>query len=197
MLHRVARETELVLAILGKKPGPLTGRVRELALEYNGVRNIPRSVIPQRFLTLAQIRAATELGELYATRETLTPKIFNSPGLFYDEFGPRLSKLDKEEFHAILLNQKYGLIKDVCVSVGSLTQSIVHPREVFKPAILHSAAGIVLMHNHPSGDPSPSSEDIRLTSRLREVGDLHGIKVVDHVIIGSGRFISLRDMENW
>jgi DNA repair protein RadC len=78
-----------------------------------------------------------------------------------------------------------------CVSVGSLNQSIVHPREVFKTALISNAAALVLIHNHPSGDPSPSSEDIAITRRLKEAGDLLGIKVVDHVIVGTDGMVSL------
>lgn len=78
-----------------------------------------------------------------------------------------------------------------CVSVGSLNQSIVHPREVFKTALISNAAALVLIHNHPSGDPSPSSEDIAITRRLKEAGDLLGVKVVDHVIVGTDGMVSL------
>jgi DNA repair protein RadC len=91
----------------------------------------------------------------------------------------------KESFIALHLDGKNRIICVDIVSVGSLNQSIVHPREVFKTALLSSATAIILMHNHPSGDPSPSSEDLEVTRRLREVGDLLGIKVLDHIIIGS------------
>lgn len=77
-----------------------------------------------------------------------------------------------------------------CVSVGSLNQSIVHPREVFKTALVSSAAALVLVHNHPSGDASPSSEDIAITRRLKEAGELLGIKVLDHVIVGDKEYVS-------
>ncbi len=79
------------------------------------------------------------------------------------------------------------------ISEGSLTSSIVHPREVFNPVIRESAAGIILVHNHPSGDPAPSKEDREITKRLKEVGELVGVKVLDHVIIGNGRYMSFAD----
>jgi DNA repair protein RadC len=78
------------------------------------------------------------------------------------------------------------------VSVGGLASSLVHPREVFKPAIKRSAASVILIHNHPSGDPTPSAEDVNITKRLIESGKLLGIEVLDHIIIGDGRYVSLK-----
>jgi len=91
-----------------------------------------------------------------------------------------------------LLNQKNGIIGINTVSVGNLSSSIVHPREVFKPAIVAGAASIIVAHNHPSGDPTPSSNDIYVTTRLKEAGDILGIAVLDHVIIGDGCYVSLK-----
>ena len=91
----------------------------------------------------------------------------------------------------LLLDTKHRPIGVNIVSVGSLTASIVHPREVFKPAILESAASLILLHNHPSGDPTPSREDLRLTRQLVECAELLDMRIHDHVIIGRGRFISL------
>ena len=93
----------------------------------------------------------------------------------------------------ILLDGKNRPIKDVRVSEGTLTASLVHPREVFVPVIEESAAAIVLVHNHPSGDPTPSAEDIAITQRLREVGEIMGVRVLDHVVIGDGRYVSFAD----
>jgi len=81
--------------------------------------------------------------------------------------------------------------------VGTLTSSLVHPREVFKPAILGNAAALILLHNHPSGDPAPSAEDLHLTRRLREVGEVFDIKVLDHIIVGAGRYVSFVDDGYW
>jgi DNA repair protein RadC len=85
------------------------------------------------------------------------------------------------------------LLRDCVVSEGTLSASLVHPREVFKPAILESAASVVLLHNHPSGDPTPSREDVRLTRQLVECAKLLGLRVHDHLVIGRGRFISLAE----
>ncbi|MFQ6105661.1 MAG: RadC family protein, partial [Candidatus Hydrothermarchaeaceae archaeon] len=107
--------------------------------------------------------------------------------------GPKLRNLKKEHFLALHLNTKNALLKEETVSVGSLTANIIHPRELFKTAVLESAASVILAHNHPSGDPSPSKDDIALTKRLAKAGELLGILLLDHVIIGDGKFISMKE----
>ena len=100
---------------------------------------------------------------------------------------------DREQFVVALLTVRHRLIGLHTVSVGCLTSSLVHPREVFKPAILGSAAALLIAHNHPSGDPEPSAEDVALTRRLASAGTLLGIEILDHLIVGeSGRFVSLK-----
>jgi len=115
----------------------------------------------------------------------LSPKIrYTSPTQIFDTFS-FLEHETKEYFIALHLDGKNRILCcDIC-SIGSLNQSIVHPREVFKTALLSSAAALLLIHNHPTGDPTPSTEDLEVTRRLREAGDLIGIKVLDHIIIGS------------
>ena len=110
-------------------------------------------------------------------------------------FAPRVRGLDREHFWALALNTKNRLLRTVEVSVGSLNASIVHPRELFKDAVRASAASVVVVHNHPSGDPTPSGADIQLTRRLVKAGDVLGIEVLDHVVIGDGgEYSSLRDL---
>jgi DNA repair protein RadC len=106
-----------------------------------------------------------------------------------------LADVDREHFVVVLLNRKNQVIGVNTVAVGSLTAAVVHPREVLKPAVLANAAAIILVHNHPSGDPSPSTEDQQLTTRLVQAGRILGITVLDHVIIGDGteRFYSFAD----
>jgi DNA repair protein RadC len=99
----------------------------------------------------------------------------------------------EERFGVVMLDAKLRLIRAETLSVGSLDTSIAHPREIFRAATLASAASIALFHNHPSGDPTPSSDDVLLTTRLVAAGELMGIEVVDHVILGSGRWFSFRD----
>lgn len=115
----------------------------------------------------------------------------------YAHFRERLAAEPREHFYAVLLDNKNRKLKEVCVSVGTLTGSLVVPRDVYLPAIRESAAAVIFVHNHPSGDPTPSKEDIDITRRLREVGDLIGIRVLDHVIIGQGRYVSFVDDGYW
>jgi DNA repair protein RadC len=106
-----------------------------------------------------------------------------------------LTRARKEHFVVLLLNARHELQGRETVSIGSLNASIVHPREVFLPAIVHSAASVVLVHNHPSGDPEPSEEDLSITRRLVQVGDLVGIGVLDHVIVAERGVVSFRSRQ--
>jgi DNA repair protein RadC len=117
---------------------------------------------------------------------------YTSPRQVYEMFSD-LRLETKEHFIALHLDGKNRIVCFDRVSVGSLNQSIVHPREVFKGAILSSAAAIILMHNHPTGDPTPSQEDLAITRRLAEVGELVGIRVLDHIIVGDGEFLSFAE----
>lgn len=141
----------------------------------------------------AQLKAAVELG----TRALAVPlsrgtRVSSSADV-YRAYHPGLRDLRHELFTIVLLDAKHAVLRDVTVSEGSLTMSIVHPREVFAPAIRESAAAILLLHNHPSGDPEPSAEDRELTARLEAVGGMLGIPVLDHVVIGDGRYVSFAD----
>ncbi len=105
----------------------------------------------------------------------------------------RLRHLDREHFCTVLLNTRHEVLETVGVAVGGLDSAQIHPREVFKDAIRRSAAALILVHNHPSGDPEPSGDDLRITGRLEQAGRVVGIEVLDHVIVGDGRFVSLRE----
>lgn len=111
----------------------------------------------------------------------------------FELFRGLLRTADREHFAVALMNAKMEVIGVNVVSVGNLTQSLVHPRETFKAAILANASSVILAHNHPSGDPSPSDEDRRITARLRRAGDLLGIAVADHIVLGEGRYYSFAD----
>jgi DNA repair protein RadC len=141
------------------------------------------------------IKAALELGKRLAGQPVQRYLKVTSPRDLVNFFQPRLQYLRKEVFKAVLLDTKHQMLKDVTVSEGSLSASLVHPREAFLPAIKESAAAVIFLHNHPSGDPTPSTEDKELTLRLAEVGQLVGISVLDHIIIGAGSpgYISFRD----
>jgi len=116
-----------------------------------------------------------------------------SPLAVYNSVKHEMIPLQKEEFRIILLNSKYKKVDIKTISVGSLNASIVHPREVFREAILAAACAIILVHNHPSGDPSPSKEDSFITKRLCDAGDLLGIAVLDHIIVGSNDYYSFKE----
>jgi DNA repair protein RadC len=106
---------------------------------------------------------------------------------------PFFDGLDREHFMVVALDAKHAVIGVNTVSIGSVTLSIVHPREVFKPVILMNACAVLLAHNHPSGDPTPSQEDHALTRRLKDAGELLGIAVLDHLVLGDGRYYSFAD----
>jgi DNA repair protein RadC len=141
----------------------------------------------------ARLAAAFELTRRLRARTPGARTPLGSPAEVYAAFGPLMEDLKREVFRVALLDAQNGLVRDVIVSEGTLSASLVHPREVFKPAILESAASVILLHNHPSGDPTPSREDIRLTRQLVECARLLDLRVHDHVVIGRGRFISLAE----
>lgn len=132
------------------------------------------------------IKAAFDLGKRLSG-ETPQRKIkISAPRDVVQYYRPHLQHLRKEVFKSILLDTKHQILKEVTISEGSLSSSLVHPREAFLPAIKESAAAVIFLHNHPSGDPTPSAEDKELTRRLADVGHLVGITVLDHIIIGVG-----------
>ena len=141
----------------------------------------------------AQIKAAFEIGRRMLSGGSVSKILFRSSEDVVNYYIPLMKNMKKEIFKSVLLNNKNKIIRDVNVSEGILTASLVHPREVFNPAIKESAASIILVHNHPSGDPSPSQEDIEITQRLVKSGEIVGIKVLDHIIIGDGRHFSFLD----
>ena len=131
-----------------------------------------------------QLAAAFGLASRLA-KESLSKQKIDSPELVYALLGPSMRALSKESLQIILLDTKLQLIRFEEISLGSINESIAHPRDIFRPAILFSAYAVILVHNHPSGDPSPSDADRRITHRLNEVATLLQIKFFDHVIIGS------------
>lgn len=139
------------------------------------------------------IHAALELGRRLSAegREEGTP--VRSPRDVHRAFAPRLEDLPVEEFHVAILDAQHRLERDVTVTRGLLNSSLVHPREVFREAIAERAAAIILVHNHPSGDPTPSADDRLVTEQLVAAGRLLDIPVHDHVIIGRGRYASFAE----
>ncbi|MBT0663994.1 DNA repair protein RadC [Geobacter pelophilus] len=141
----------------------------------------------------ASIKAALELAGRCSSESLSSGDRYTAPSQIFQHFQNRFKNRKKEHVVALLLDGKNRIIREVPISEGSLNQSIIHPREVFNPAVRDSAAAIILVHNHPTGDPTPSREDLELTRRLKEAGELMGIRVLDHVIIGDKNYVSLAD----
>ena len=141
----------------------------------------------------ARVAAALELGRRMAAENSHERGRVQGPGDVYDRCAPDLRDRVQEEFHVLLLNTQHAVTRDVLITRGTLDTSVVHPREVFRQAIVESAASLILVHNHPSGDPTPSAEDREVTGQLVLAGELLGIPVLDHVVIGDGRFVSFRE----
>lgn len=140
-----------------------------------------------------QIMASFELGKRLAQTGPGTPVAVRSPQDVAELFMEELRYLPKEHFVCLYLNSKNHVIGRETLSVGTLNASLVHPREVFRSAIQKNCANIICAHNHPSGDPSPSPEDIHMTRRLAEAGKIVGVELLDHIIIGDNRFVSLKE----
>lgn len=141
----------------------------------------------------AQIKAAFEMASrLDGYSEAGDKPLVKTPEDVAGLVKSRLKGKKKEHFLALLLDTRNQLIKVAEISIGSLDTSIVHPREVFKEAIAASAASVIFAHNHPSGDPAASEDDVKLTKRLAEAGDIVGIDVLDHIIIGDKKYLSLK-----
>jgi DNA repair protein RadC len=145
------------------------------------------------FAGACRLVAAFELGKRFARDTRSNGGTIKTPRDIARLFIDEMMHYDREHFKAALLNTKNQLLKVVTVSIGSLNASIVHPREILKPAISTSAASIILVHNHPTGDPTPSKEDIDFTNRFAKCGELIGIELLDHVIIGAGTYRSLKE----
>jgi len=174
-------------ALLAEHPIP-DGLWRVCAEDLVALDGIGPAAAARVLACLEMSRRAT------AWRSSRRPTI-STPEDVVDLCAPQLRGLDREHFWALTLNTKNRLLRMVEVSVGSLNASIVHPRELFKDAVRVSAASVVIVHNHPSGDPTPSGADIQLTRRLVKAGDVLGIEVLDHVVIGDGgEHSSLRDL---
>jgi len=171
----------------------------ELLLKFGNLAGIERAGIKELCAVpgigpakAAEIKAAIELGRRHQ-KPSLAGASFCSSGDVAAYYRPRMKDLKQEIFRCALLDTKNKIIREEVVSVGSLSASIVHPRDTFKAAIRESAAAVIFIHNHPSGDTKPSQEDILLTRRLVQAGEVLGIQVLDHIIIGDGEHFSFRD----
>jgi DNA repair protein RadC len=173
---------------------------QELLTKFGNIKAISQATIEELsqikgigLAKAAQIKACFELGR----REDLEPEMISfdikNPEAVVKAIRTSIKEKAKEHFKLILLNPRNKIIGISTISIGTLNASLVHPREVFKDAIVHSAASVVLAHNHPSGDPEPSEDDIKITKKLVESGKILGIEVLDHIIIGKGGFLSFKE----
>jgi DNA repair protein RadC len=141
----------------------------------------------------SRIAAALELGRRLQEDGRGERVRIRAPADVYRYYAPRLADLPAEEFHVLALDTQSGVLRDLLVTRGLLNASLVHPREVFRGAIAEAAAGIIVVHNHPSGDPTPSADDRAATRQLVEAGRVLDVPVYDHVVIGAGRYVSFAE----
>jgi DNA repair protein RadC len=171
----------------------LLARCRGLAgLARTGARELAeiRGIGPAKS---ASLLAAIELSRRLATRRLTAGSAIRGPDDVYRHFHPVLRDAVHERFVVVLLDGRHRVLRHEVVSQGTLTASLVHPREVFRPALREGAAALVLVHNHPSGDPTPSREDREVTERLARAGELLGVRILDHVIVAERGYCSLRE----
>ncbi len=140
-----------------------------------------------------RLACAFELGRRAGSAERPSAPACHSAEAVHAVVAEELAGRERERFLVLLLDGKHRLQRVEQVSEGTLTTSLVHPREVFRAAIREAAAAVIAVHNHPSGDPEPSAEDLEVTRRLRRAGCLLGIPLLDHVVVGGGRYVSLRE----
>jgi DNA repair protein RadC len=193
---------ELLALIIGRgvsKKSVMT-IAQELLIKFGNIKAISEATIEELsqikgigFAKAVQIKACFELGK----RKDLEPEFkdfdIKDPQSVIKAIRASIKDKAKEHFKLILLNARNKILGISTISIGSLNASIVHPREVFKDAILHNAYSVVLAHNHPSGDPEPSENDIKMTKKLVESGKILGIEVIDHIIIGKNEFCSFKE----
>jgi len=169
-------------------------RLQSAGLHELAARSLPELVAERGIggAKAARVLAALELGARVASQSGRNAPLLRTPEAAAGHLLPRYATRPVETFGLLALDVRHRLRREAVISVGCLTSSLVHPREVFQEAVLARAAAIVLFHNHPSGDPEPSADDLALTRRLAAAGSLMGIEVLDHLVLGAGRYVSLR-----
>lgn len=198
-------DSELVAILIGSGSGSKNALdlARELLVKFGSLAGLETASVDEIRKTrgIGEVKAITikaglEMGRRFSASSgqmTSVPiRVSEDAAKIY---MPQMKNMKKETFRVALLNSKNRIMKTVTISEGGLASAIVEPREVFNPAIRESASGVILLHNHPSGDPDPSDDDINLTRRLTAAGKLMNIKVLDHIIIGDGRYYSFADHE--
>jgi DNA repair protein RadC len=181
------REGVSAIDVAGSLLRSADGSLRRLAVASPAQISAVQGIGPA---VAARISAALELGRRLAREGPLERTRIRGPRDVYELSAPGMRDLSQEEFRVLLLNTQHAVVREIPVTRGTLDASIVHPREVFRAAIAESAAAMILVHNHPSGDPTPSPEDRQVTRQLAEAGRVLGIPVLDHVVVGDGRYVS-------
>ncbi len=181
------RTASEVAAILLERHGGLVGLAAAGEREFSAAAGVGPA-------KSASLRACFELARRIASRRLEPGLPIRGPEDVHRHFHPTLRHIAQERFFVVLLDGRHRVIRHELVSQGTLTASLVHPREVFRPALREAAAAVVLVHNHPSGDPTPSAEDREITLRLARAGELLGIRVLDHVVVAECGFASLREL---
>lgn len=197
-----ALSTAELLAIVlrtGTQERSAIGLAEFLLAKCQGLRGVAKASIAELsqikgigLVKAVQVAACVELGRRLAARTAEQHPLIHSPEDVARLLMPELRDETRELFKSILLDAKNRVLRILTVSVGILDSSLVHPREVFKEAIAASAASVIVAHNHPSGDPTPSQEDRAITERLVEAGRILGVELLDHVVIGDGRWVSMK-----
>ena len=178
------------LAVAGEVLARVDGSLRRLA----GRPSAELTQVPGMGRTkAARVAAALELGRRVGTETEPPPARVRGPADVQRFYGTRLRDLAVEEFHVLALGSQSQILGDLLITRGILNSSLVHPREVFRAAIAEAAAGIIVVHNHPSGDPTPSADDRTVTRQLVDAGRLLDLPVYDHVIVGSDRYVSFAE----
>jgi len=188
-------ECDLLSGILGLSADKVHESLAQYTLRDLGAMTIRE--LEEAGLTPARARRlhhVFEIARRYSGAQRLIRGApFTSPRHIYDAYHLRFRDEKREHFLIVTLDARHRIMREQLVSVGSLTSSIVHPREVFRPAVREAAGAIVLVHNHPSGDPTPSDEDVAVTRRLVHASELLGIRILDHVIVGDGTYASFKE----
>ena len=192
---------ELIAIVLGSgtKSIPVLHLAQELVMHFGSLQRLAEATFEELCqikgvgsAKALQLQACFSLG-IRLSRQVIPPKYrIDQPENAYHLIKDAIAHQKQEHFMVILLDVKNGVIHQQVVAIGTLSQTLIHPREVFYPAVRHKAAGLILAHNHPSGDPTPSSEDKEVTKILVEAGHLMGIAVRDHLILGHEQYVSLR-----
>jgi DNA repair protein RadC len=195
-------DAELLAILIGSGTSKVTAvdLAKRLFIEHKNLRELAGMSVAdlKKYKGIGTARAvsvvsAFELGRRLSAREDEQPPVVRSPQDVANRYIPKLRDLKKEVFLVLLLNSANRIMKEVKISEGSLNASVVHPREVFKAAIDELAASVILVHNHPSGNKTPSSEDIALTKQILEAGKVVGISVHDHIVIAGGSYTSFAE----